>query len=102
MGETRVLLNVNREIHERLFSGGPSFTPLALGDGHKLPLKHLLHPGLEVDQDLRLDELVQLLPAHLVIGRCLHLDPLVLDLVEKGLLVGTSITVDFLLVVILI
>jgi hypothetical protein len=58
MGEGSIFLNIDREIHERFFSGGPSFTPLALGDGDQLSLEHLLDPSFEVDEDLRLDELV--------------------------------------------
>ena len=45
-----VFLNIDRQVHEGLFPGRPSFASLALGYGNKLSLKHLLHPSLEIYQ----------------------------------------------------
>jgi hypothetical protein len=102
MRKRGILLNVDREIHEGFFSGRASLTPLTFGDGNELSLEHLLYPGLEVNENLGLNEFVQLLPTHLVVSGSLNLNSLVFDFFKQSLLVATSIHVHFLLVVILI
>lgn len=67
VAQGHVLLDVNLQVHESLFLDARPFAALALGDVRQLPLEHLLHPCLELRQDLFRDDLVYLLPGHLVV-----------------------------------
>ena len=56
--ERHIRLNVNWQMHKRLFPHARTFTSLALGDIYLFPLEHLLHPRFKLRHYFLIDHLV--------------------------------------------